>query len=192
MDTYFIYDLEYSMPFQQVPNICEGQMEWSRISNQKKVYIDGSRSLSIESESMLALACNKMDLVYWTNIVELGEKSNIIIRNTDLRRFNQVFDNYTMFHYFVNEPSVIESICKQYKKAKEQGLLTKETEHIPLLIMKPDKDGETALDKAIRYHRALSFRLMLDLILELSQDFCLTKSMLNFLPLLIGQGTFTN
>jgi len=74
-------------------------MEWSRISNQKKVYIDGSRSLSIESESMLALACNKMDLVYWTNIVELGEKSNIIIRNTDLRRFNQVFDNYTMFHF---------------------------------------------------------------------------------------------
>lgn len=160
-------------------------MVWSRFANQKKVYIDGSRSLSIESESMLAYACNKMDLVYWANIVELGEKSNIIIRNTDLRRFNQVFDNYTMFHYFVEEPSVIASICKQYKKAKEQGLLTKETEHIPLLIMKPDKDGETALDKAIRYHRALSFRLMLDLVLELSQDFCLTKSMLNFLPLLI-------
>lgn len=47
MDTYFIYDLENSFPSEQVNNFCDGKMDGSKINNARKVYIDGTRSLSI-------------------------------------------------------------------------------------------------------------------------------------------------
>jgi len=75
-----------------------------------------------------------------------------------------VFDDSTLFHYFVEKPEILEAICNKYLKVKSQGLLTKETEHIPLLIQRPDKNGMTALDIAISKHRSGSFRTMLMLL----------------------------
>ena len=109
-----------------------------------------------------------MDLTYWSNLDELEMRDDIVIGNTELRKFNQVFNNTTMFHYFVEKPRIIEAICKMYMKAKSQGLLTKEIEHLPLLVQRPDNEGKTALDLAIDKHRAGSFRFMLSLIEEVS------------------------
>lgn len=75
-----------------------------------------------------------MDLTYWTNLDNLEMRESLVIENTELRKFNQVFDNTTMFHYFVEKPLIIEAICKKYMKAKSLGLITKDTEHLPLLV----------------------------------------------------------
>ena len=63
---------------------------------------------------------------------------------------------------------------------------------MPLLILHPDKNGKTALDKAISNHRPKSFKCMVDLLSDISIDFCLSKLMLNIIPLMIDQGTFSN
>ena len=47
MDTYFIYDLKNSFPSQQVPNVCTGKMDGKKVNNALKVYVDGTKSLSI-------------------------------------------------------------------------------------------------------------------------------------------------
>jgi len=77
-------------------------MDGKKVNNSKKVYINGTRSLSIMDESILTLSANKMDLTFWSNLDDLEMRDYIVIQNTELRRFSQVFDNVTMFHFFVD------------------------------------------------------------------------------------------
>lgn len=72
-------------------------------------------SLSLEKSILLNLPYSRMDLLYWINIIELGENTDLIIENTDLKKFNQIFDEHSLFHYFASNPEVIEAICKQYR-----------------------------------------------------------------------------
>lgn len=97
-----------------------------------------------------------------------------------------------MFHYFVSSPDIIESVCKQYKFKKEQNTLNEKQMYMPLLILHLNNDGYSALDNAVNSHRPKSFKCMVDLITEVSSDFCLTKLMLNLLQLMIKQGTYMN
>ena len=56
-----------------------------------------------------------MELLYWINIIALGEDDSIIVENTDLKKFNQLFDENTLFHYFAGKPEVIDAICRKYR-----------------------------------------------------------------------------
>ena len=111
----YIFDLEFNIPLQNTSNPIRYEAAGIKFRNQRKIFKDSSRSLSLGSESILNIAYNRMDLLFWTNIVELGEKTDIIIENTDLVMFNQIFNGYTLFHYFVPNPDVIEFVCKKYK-----------------------------------------------------------------------------
>jgi len=103
------------------------------------------------------------------------------MENTELELFNQVFDGYSMFHYFVSNPDIIEFVCKKYRFLKEQNTLTEEQKRLPLLILHLNNEGYSALDDAINTHRPKSFKCMIDLVVEVGSDFCLTKLMLNLL-----------
>lgn len=116
---HYIYDLENNIPIQNTENPIRYTAAGQSYRNQKKIFKNSTRSLSLNSESILKLAYNRMDLLYWKNIQELGDNPEIIMENTDLELFNQVFDGYSMFHYFVSSPDIIEYICKLYKFKKE-------------------------------------------------------------------------
>lgn len=126
-----------------------------------------------------------MDLLYWINIIELGEDTDIIIENTDLKKFNKIFDEHSLFHYFSSNPEVINAINKKYRSEQEHGILSPEEKLMPLLILHPDRKGLTALDKSIMNHRPKCFKCMVDLLSDISIDFCLSKLMLDILPMMI-------
>ena len=84
----YIYDLEFNIPIQNTENPIKYSAAGQKYRNQKKIFKNSSRSLSLNSESILKLAYNRMDLLYWKNIQELGESPEIIIENTELELFN--------------------------------------------------------------------------------------------------------
>ena len=51
----------------------------------------------------------------WKNIIELGENAKIIAENTLLSNFLAVYDDITLFHYFTDNPEVIEVILNKFK-----------------------------------------------------------------------------
>lgn len=66
-----------------------------------------------------------MDLEFWKNIADLGEDTEEIKNNTNLSQFNQVYGEYSLFHYFASNIDVIEMLRDKYIQAKEDGLLSR-------------------------------------------------------------------
>lgn len=56
---------------------------------------------------------------------------------------------------------------------------------MPTLILHPNENGFTALDMAVAGHRPKAFRFMIELLSEVTQDFCLTKLMLDIIPIMV-------
>jgi hypothetical protein len=71
---------------------------------------------------------------------------------------------------------------------KENGQITNTEENMPLVMLHPDENGETALDLAIRLERPRSFELMIDL-LEPFDNFSLSKMLLNSFPHMISESS---
>ena len=69
--------------------------------------------------------------------------------NTKLIDYNLVFGHCSLFHYFAGDTETIELLHDKWKRAYNDNILKPGEEFIPLLILKPDQNGETALDKAI-------------------------------------------
>ena len=149
--------------------------------NQRKIFEDGSRALSIDRANILNFPLSRMDILFWMNIEELGKDAELIAQNTVLSQFDMVYDGYSLFHYFASNVAVIEMIHRRYKQAQEDGVLKQEEKNMPLVLLYPDNNGKTALDIAIEAERPKSFELMIDL-LETFDNFCLSKMMLQSFP----------
>jgi hypothetical protein len=80
---------------------------------------------------------------------------------------------------------VIEMIHRKFKAAKEDHLLTQQDQNMPLVILNPDENGDTALELALKKQRPKCFELMIDL-LEDYESFFLSKMMLNSFPQMIN------
>lgn len=72
--------------------------------------------------------------------------------------------------------------------AKENNLLTEANQYMPLVILHPNHNGQTALDKTIEIERPKSFELMINL-LEPFDDFNLSKMTLGTFPYMIKSGS---
>ena len=74
-----LFDLEYNLPMQAVQNnTLKRDPGFVKENNQRKVFIDGSRMLSIENKNKLSFPACRMDLLFWKNINDLGEKPALI------------------------------------------------------------------------------------------------------------------
>ena len=117
-----------------------------------------------------------MDLLFWHNIVQLGEDSTTISKNISLERLNVVYNGYSLFHYFNDNIDVISMMHDKFKTKREENTI-KPSEHlVPLIMLHPDKDGKTALDLAIDNQMPRSFELMIDLLSDY-RDLCLSKAL---------------
>ena len=130
----------------------------------------------------------RYDIVFWMNIKEKGQRTDMIRKNTELYQYNLVFGDYSLFHYFSGNVDVIEMIHDDFKEKEENDELTGMEKNMPLVILSPDNNGLTALDWAIRRQRPKSFELMINL-LEPMNHFCLSKMMLSSFPGMIKQGS---
>ena len=189
VNQYQIFDLEYNIPLQQSTNnnaMNHGLSE--KFPEQRKIYEDTSRSLSIDHAKIINFPLTRMDVLYWQNIVQLGEKAEDINQNTELVQFNKIFNGYSLFHYFAANVDVIEMVHNKFKNAHEDNLLTRQDENMPLVILHPDDNGDTALEIALKKQRPKCFELMIDM-LEDYQEFFISKMMLNSFPQMIANST---
>ena len=118
----------------------------------------------------------------------MGERADDINENTELVQFNKIFKDYSLFHYFAANVDVIEMIHNKFKTAKEDHMLTMQDKNMPLVILHPDDNGNTALELALKKQRPKCFELMIDM-LEDYESFFLSKMMLNSFPQMIAQST---
>jgi hypothetical protein len=49
--------------------------------DQRKIYIDGSRSLSIDYPELINFPLSRIDITFWSNIVQHGEDVDMIRSN---------------------------------------------------------------------------------------------------------------
>lgn len=74
MDEHQIYDLEYQIPQQMmIKNPLTGNGIGYQYLNQRKIYWDNSRNLSVQYPNCLFVPKTRRDLTFWKNIAELNE-----------------------------------------------------------------------------------------------------------------------
>lgn len=79
VNQHHIFDLETNIPLQSANgNNCYGSGIGSRFTEQRKIYSDSSRFLGTDNPNHLNFPLTRMKLLFWHNIVELGEDANTI------------------------------------------------------------------------------------------------------------------
>lgn len=71
-----------------VENLHNGKGVGFKYLNQRKVYWDNSRFLSVNDFSHLYLPMTRMIISFWKNLTDLGEDVNILRTNTKFTHFN--------------------------------------------------------------------------------------------------------
>ena len=174
-----IIDLETNIPLQAASNnSLAGKGIGRKYAEQRKIYEDSSRSLSIDHPNLLNFPLSRMDLLFWHNVVQLGEDAQTIQKNISLSHFNVVYNGYSLFHYFNDNVDVIEMIHNKFKTKMEEGTLRVDEVKVPLIMLLPDKDGKTALDLSMDNQRPRSFEMMIDLLVDFP-DMCLSKALMS-------------
>lgn len=111
MDEHQVYDLEYEIPQQiVVQNPLTGNGIGYKYLNQRKIFWDTSRYLSLEQPNTLFIPQTRRDLSFWKSIASKNEDIGTIAENTEFRQFNQVFGGHTLFHHFAKDRKVIEML----------------------------------------------------------------------------------
>ena len=90
-----------------------------------------------------------MDIVIWQNINSLQERPELVARSCSLRNLNLVFDGVSLFHYFADSPDMIEAIHTKFQLKKDNEGLYGMDKTLPLQILNPDNNGDTALKISI-------------------------------------------
>lgn len=80
-----IFDLEYNIPMQTSGyNTMMGNGVGNKIPNQRKIFEDTSISLCVDQGEILNNPVCRMDLIFWQNIKDLGDRIEDISENTTL------------------------------------------------------------------------------------------------------------
>lgn len=146
VNEFHILDLENNIPIQSAnDNSLFGSGIGYRYVEQRKIYQDSSRSLSIDSPNYLNYPLSRMDLLFWHNIVELGEDAQTISKNISLSQLGDVYQNQSLFHYFSDNVEVIEMIHHKFKTKFQEGTIKEDERLIPLTLLNHDNEGRTAL-----------------------------------------------
>ena len=114
----------------------------------------------------------------------------MISDNVSIQRFNVVYDDHTLFHYFADNVEVMEMIHEKFELAKIEGRLKTSELNTPLTLLHPNEDGQTALDVALAKNRPKSFEIMIDLLSDY-KEYMLSKLMLSVVPSMIDQANAT-
>jgi hypothetical protein len=133
-------------------------------------------------------AHNRINLLLWSQIEEMGSLTNLIRDNTRLDQFSVIYSEFSLFHFFAHNVEVIEMIHFVYKQNLEDELLTESQRQMPLVILHPDGQGRTAIDYAYSVERPRSADLMLDM-LETYNDKSLSKLLTESIPPMIAESS---
>ena len=125
-----------------------------------------------------------MDLLFWSNIEFFGKNFEMVERNLEIRDLNIVYNQSSLYHYFVDNQEIMQLICSMYKNQKDEKILKENEYYTPLSLLIPDNQGNTALDLALKKQRTKSFELMIEMIEEF-ETMSISKMMLSVIPYMI-------
>ena len=150
-----------------------------------KVYSDPSRYLCLESPNLLHFPVSRIDILFWMSIINNHKENPELIKNKynfKLASLQKIYHNkQSLFHYFSHNLKVIDMIHKKFIQAKLNNQLQESEENIPLVMLLPNFNNQTALNIAIKKFRPRCFELMLDMLSNFQQHM-LTKMMLDCIP----------
>ena len=159
--------------------------EKTRFNKQRKIYEDSSRYLSIDFQNIIHFPITRMDLMFMKNLVEdMNKKGHKATKNLSLEKFNKVYDNTSLFHYFANDYDVINWVFNQFQQQSEEGTLSLISKRMPLHVCNPDKKGMNAFDWSLIQQKQSSFLKLVQFV-EPFQEYGVTKMMLNCMPSLV-------
>lgn len=157
-----------------------------RSTNLLKIYSDSTRYLGIDYGNNLYFPITRMDLLFWKNIQELGTSVQTLRKNVKLEQFSKIYNGLSLFQYFANDLEMIQMIHEKYKMAQDQHILTPLEMLMPLTILHPNQsNGRTALDEALNEKQERIFELMIELLIPVIGNLCVTKLMLKSLPQMV-------
>ena len=120
--------------------------------------------MGIDYPNMIVFPINRMDLLFWNNIEHFKNDLDLITNNINLGNFNLIYDDYSLFHYFAENEGIINYINNLYISSKEEKSLGRNEYFTPLCLLKPDREGNSALDLALKKQRLKSFELMIEIL----------------------------
>ena len=106
----------------------------------------------------------------------------MIDENTEISNYLAIYDDISLFHYFVNNHDVMKVIYNKYKNKFMIGQLTEEEKALPLLVLHRDKNGKTAIDYAREKKYYKSFNIMIELLSFNKTKHLYTRLMLDSIP----------
>lgn len=139
--------------------------------------MDGQRFLGVEKANSLFFPFSRTDILIWRNITSSGNTTNQDYDACTLSQFNIVVNGYSMFHYFAENSIVVEMFCKKYLQAKRNNELKDTESNLPLQIMNPDTEGNTAIFLAVQSQCTKSVENMMEILVDFS-EIPLTKMIL--------------
>ena len=92
--------------------------------DQRKIYKDGTRSLSIDHPGLINFPLSRMNIMFWSNIETEGEDIDMIKNNITLSSLNVVYDETSLFHYFSDNQEVTEVFHDMFTMAEADNKLT--------------------------------------------------------------------
>lgn len=119
--------------------------------------------------------------MFWYNLEHFSKDSEYVIKNIKLEHFSRIYNNYSLFHYFAENERVIKYVHYLYLSQLGEKMLNQREYHTPLVILKPDPQGHSALDLALMKQRIKSFELMLEM-LEGFKCIMISKMMIKCMP----------
>ncbi len=70
--------------------------------NQRKIWKDSTKSLNIDRSNIMAFPLSRMDLIFWSNITDMGNRVSDMKNNVSIERFNVVYNGISLFHHFAD------------------------------------------------------------------------------------------
>ena len=113
---------------------------------------------------MLYYPFNSIQLRLWENILNHDKSAHCIEKNTDLCDFLGTYDSNTLFHIFNGNKEILEVIFKKYQVRLNLDQLEDKEKVLPLLILSPNEEGQSALDLARENNKYRSFKIMIEFL----------------------------
>ena len=61
---------------------------------------------------------SRIDLIFWLNVENQEYDCMIeIVRNTNLQKFNKIYNNSSLFHYFADKATIIGILSSMFKES---------------------------------------------------------------------------
>lgn len=89
--------------------------------HQRKIWKDSTKNLNVDRSNILAFPLNRIDLIFWQNISDLGNKVSDMKNSVTIERFNFNYNGLSLFHHFSSNTDVIEMIHNSFINLKNDG-----------------------------------------------------------------------